>query len=177
MHLANSMAVRYANFIGLGPGKKDIRVFCNRGTSGIDGCSSTAVGHALISDVPNFLLTGDMALLYDRNAFWHNYSLPNLRIVVLNNHGGIIFSMIDGPDNLPEKEEYFVTRQRLGAQNLADEFGFDYLKLDSLKKQKNILKDFYEFDGKTKILEIETEQSLSKDIFEKFKEQIRKGYV
>jgi len=177
LHLANSMAVRYANFIGLESEKKDIHVFSNRGTSGIDGCSSTAVGHALVSDVPNFLLTGDMALLYDRNAFWHNYSMPNLRIVVLNNHGGIIFSMIDGPNNLPEKEEYFVTRQHLGAQSLAHEFGFDYLKLDSLKKLKNILKDFYEFDGKTKILEIETEQSLSKDIFEKFKEQIRKGYL
>ena len=140
LHLANSMSVRYANFIGLEASKKGIHVFANRGTSGIDGCTSAAVGHTLSSDVPNFLITGDMAFFYDRNAFWHNYALPNLRIIVLNNHGGSIFNMIDGPADLPEKEEYFITRQSLTAKHMAAEFGFDYLKLDSLKKLKSILK-------------------------------------
>ena len=176
LHLANSMSVRYANFIGLEAAKKGIHVFANRGTSGIDGCSSVAVGHSLTSDVPNFLITGDMALFYDRNAFWHNYELPNLRIVVLNNHGGTIFNMIDGPADLPEKSEYFITRQSLTAKNLAAEFSFDYLKLDSLKKWKNTLNDFFQFNGKTKILELESSASLSKDIFEQFKKQIKKGY-
>ena len=176
LHLANSMAVRYANFIGLAAAKKGIHVFGNRGTSGIDGCSSTAVGHTLVSDVPNFLITGDMALLYDRNAFWHNYALPNLRIVVLNNHGGTIFNMIDGPSDLPEKEEYFVTRQSLNAENLATEFEFEYSKLDSLRKVKNTLNVFFQFNGKTKILEMESEGSMNRDIFEQFKKQIKKGY-
>src|SRR5690606_8486249 len=102
LHLANSMSVRYTNFIGLTSDKKSIAVFSNRGTSGIDGCTSTAVGHALTSDKPTLLLTGDMAFFYDRNAFWHNYPIPNLRVVVLNNHGGTIFNMIDGPASLPE---------------------------------------------------------------------------
>jgi len=176
LHLANSMSVRYANFIGLEVGKKGIHVFANRGTSGIDGCTSTAVGHALASDVPNFLITGDMAFFYDRNAFWNNYPIPNLRVLVLNNHGGIIFSMIDGPGNLPEQQEYFVTHQKLTAKNLADEFGFDYLKLDSLKKLKNVLKDFLDFDGKTKILEIDSDQQLTIEQFGKFKLEIKKGY-
>src|SRR6185295_7419692 len=73
LHLANSMAVRYANFIGVEAESKGIHVYANRGTSGIDGCTSTAVGHALCNEVPNFLITGDMAFFYDRNAFWHNY--------------------------------------------------------------------------------------------------------
>ncbi len=176
LHLANSMSVRYANFIGLEAGKKGIHVFANRGTSGIDGCTSTAVGHALTSDVPNFLITGDMAFFYDRNAFWNNYPIPNLRVIVLNNHGGIIFSMIDGPGNLPEQQEYFVTHQRLTAKNLAEEFGFDYLKLDHLKKIKNLFKDFMDFDGKTKILEIESDQQLNIEQFLKFKMDIKKGY-
>ncbi len=176
LHLANSMSVRYANFIGLETGKKGIHVFANRGTSGIDGCTSTAVGHALTSDVPNFLITGDMAFFYDRNAFWNNYPIPNLRVIVLNNHGGIIFSMIDGPGNLPEQQEYFVTHQKLTAKNLAEEFGFDYLKLDSSKKLKNVLKDFLDFDGKTKILEIESDQQLTLEQFAKFKMEIKKGY-
>ena len=48
LHLANSMAVRYANILGPPIGRQ-IEVFANRGTSGIDGCSSTAVGAALPS--------------------------------------------------------------------------------------------------------------------------------
>jgi 2-succinyl-5-enolpyruvyl-6-hydroxy-3-cyclohexene-1-carboxylate synthase len=61
LHLANSMAVRYANILGL-PAGKQIDVFANRGTSGIDGCNSTAVGAALVQpDRPVVLLTGDVA--------------------------------------------------------------------------------------------------------------------
>jgi 2-succinyl-5-enolpyruvyl-6-hydroxy-3-cyclohexene-1-carboxylate synthase len=176
LHLANSMSVRYANMAGIGAGKKGIHVFANRGTSGIDGCTSTAVGHSLCNEIPNFLITGDMAFFYDRNAFWHNYPLPNLHILVLNNHGGIIFNMIDGPGNATELDEFFVTRQKLTALPLATEFGFAYLHLDSLKKIKNNLKDFFIFDGKTKILEIESTQDENKRAFEKFKQQIKSGY-
>lgn len=176
LHLSNSMPVRYANFIGLHANKQGIEVFSNRGTSGIDGCTSTAVGHVLANGKPNVLITGDMAFFYDRNAFWHNYKLANLRIVVLNNHGGAIFSIIDGPSNLPEANEYFITQQKLSAKNLSQEYDFDYLKLDSLKKLKNILKDFFDFDGRTKILEIETSAEDAKNALAEFKKQIKKNY-
>jgi len=176
LHLANSMSVRYANFIGLAATQKNISVFANRGTSGIDGCSSTLVGHSLVSAVPNILITGDLAFFYDRNAFWHNYPMSNLRIVLLNNHGGIIFKVIDGPATLPEADEFFVTRQKLNAQKLCEEFEFDYIKLDSKRKVKNLLKDFFEFDGHTKIMELETDTMLNKDIFDNFKRQIKKSY-
>nr|GFC76982.1 hypothetical protein [Tanacetum cinerariifolium] len=60
LHLANSMAVRYANILGLPEGRQ-IDVFANRGTSGIDGCNSTAVGAALAQpERPVVLLTGDV---------------------------------------------------------------------------------------------------------------------
>ncbi len=176
LHLANSMSVRYANFIGLTENNKGQHVFSNRGTSGIDGCTSTAIGHSLSSQVPNILITGDMAFFYDRNAFWHNYPIPNLHIVVVNNHGGVIFNLIDGPGNLDEKDEYFITNQKLTASHLATEFGFDYLKLDSVKKIKNTLKDFFEFEGRTKILEITSDQKTSQQTFEQFKNNIKKSY-
>jgi 2-succinyl-5-enolpyruvyl-6-hydroxy-3-cyclohexene-1-carboxylate synthase len=176
LHLSNSMAVRYANFVGVEAGKKGIHVYANRGTSGIDGCTSTAVGHSLCNEVPNFLITGDLAFFYDRNAFWHNYPLPNLHVLVLNNHGGIIFNMIDGPGNVPERDDFFVTKQKLTARHLAAEYGFEYLHIDSLKKVKNCLKDFLLFDGKTKIMEIESSQEENKEAFEIFKQQIKSGY-
>jgi 2-succinyl-5-enolpyruvyl-6-hydroxy-3-cyclohexene-1-carboxylate synthase len=84
--------------------------------------------------------------------------------------------LIDGPDNLKEKDEYFITNQRLTASHLAGEFDFDYLKLDSLKKIKNLLKDFYEFDNRTKILEVASNRKSSKETFEQFKNTIKKSY-
>ena len=176
LHLANSMSVRYANLIGLEAKYKNVEVFANRGTSGIDGCTSTAVGHCLDSALPNILITGDVAFFYDRNAFWHNYPLPNLRIVLLNNHGGVIFGIIDGPASLPEADEYFITRQRLNARSLCDEFGFDHLKLDSKRKTKNLIRDFFDFDGRTKVLEIESDAVINKTIFENLKLKIKKNY-
>ena len=176
LHLANSMSVRYINFIGLEAGKKGIHIFANRGTSGIDGCTSTAVGHSLSSDVPNFLITGDLAFFYDRNAFWHKYTMPNLHIVVLNNHGGIIFNLIDGPSNSAEQEEYFITHQKLSAKNLAEEFGLDFLRITHARQVKNTLADFFIFDGKTKILELESSQTLNKENYNRYKKHIKSTY-
>ncbi len=176
LHLSNSMAVRYANLIGLTAQQKGVHVFANRGTSGIDGCTSTAVGNALASDIPTILITGDMAFFYDRNAFWHNYPVPNLHVVVVNNHGGIIFGMIDGPSHIEEADEYFITQQKLTAKNLAEEFGFEFTLLDSGKKTKNALKDFFEFGTKTKILELQSDKKSAQEAYTQFNSQIKKGY-
>jgi 2-succinyl-5-enolpyruvyl-6-hydroxy-3-cyclohexene-1-carboxylate synthase len=175
LHLANSMSVRYANLIGL-TASKEINVLANRGTSGIDGCTSSAIGHSLGSNVPNILITGDVAFFYDRNAFWHNYPIPNFRVVLLNNHGGVIFGMIDGPGALPEAQEYFITRQQLNARKLCEEFDFDHLKLDHKRKLKNLIKDFFQFDGRTKVLELETDSLINKIVFDNFKQKIKKSY-
>lgn len=171
LHLANSMTVRYANHIGLTASQKKVSVFSNRGTSGIDGCSSTAVGHTLTSKIPNVLITGDLAFFYDRNAFWHNYALPNLFVIVLNNHGGIIFNLIDGPSGLPEAEEFFITRQQLNAKSLASEFGFTYMEASRAD-----LAAFFKIKKNAKILETESSQSINKKIFEEFKKHIKNRY-
>lgn len=177
LHLANSMSVRYANLVGLATRQKNIHVYSNRGTSGIDGCTSTTVGHVLANpNKLNVLITGDLAFFYDRNAFWHNYPMPNLRILLLNNHGGIIFKMIDGPGNLPEVDEYFVTHQRLNAHKLCEEFAITHLTLDNRRKLKNLIKDFLDSDGQTKIMEFESESTLNTIIFDALKKQFKSAY-
>ena len=167
LHLANSMTVRYANFIGTGNG--NITVYCNRGTSGIDGSNSTAVGHAITSDKLNVLITGDLAFFYDRNAFWHHENYSNLRIILLNNHGGSIFRMIKGPASQPELEEYFETRQHLNARLLCEEFGFEYLLCDKKSKVKNYISRLLEDDGNPRLLEIETQGDVNQQILDAFK--------
>ncbi|MDN3202633.1 2-succinyl-5-enolpyruvyl-6-hydroxy-3-cyclohexene-1-carboxylic-acid synthase [Algoriphagus sediminis] len=153
VHLANSMAVRYVNFLG----PLDQEIICNRGTSGIDGSNSTAVGCSLVTDEMVTLITGDMAFFYDRNAFWQNYTKPNLRIIVLNNHAGGIFRLIKGPSSQPELEEYFETYQPLSAESLAHEFGFEYNLVNERDELKNTIADFFSPSEHPKILEIQSE--------------------
>ncbi len=175
LHLANSMAVRYANLAGLKTPSVRTQVFANRGTSGIDGSNSTAVGSALASGRLTVLLTGDMAFFYDRNAFWHNYPLPNLRIILLNNHGGGIFRIIEGPGRQPELDEYFETQQRLQAENTAQDFGMAYQRIDftqekNTDKLKQALPGFYKEPAHSvKILEIITDSRVNTQLFNQYK--------
>ncbi|MEI9919992.1 MAG: 2-succinyl-5-enolpyruvyl-6-hydroxy-3-cyclohexene-1-carboxylic-acid synthase [Bacteroidota bacterium] len=177
LHLANSMAVRYANFCGLAENKKGVQVYGNRGTSGIDGCTSTVVGHAMSSDAIHTLVTGDVAFFYDRNAFWNNYLTPNLRIVVLNNHGGAIFGIIDGPGTTPEGDEYFITRQPLTAKHLASEFNLDYKSISDNENINTTLEEFFKMEGRPKILEFESGSKEAKELFLRFKEKVKNSYA
>jgi 2-succinyl-5-enolpyruvyl-6-hydroxy-3-cyclohexene-1-carboxylate synthase len=170
------MSVRYATQARLLPAQESVRVYANRGTSGIDGCSSTAVGHALSSSVPNVLITGDVAFFYDRNAFWHNYPIPNLRILLLNNHGGGIFRMIEGPAEARELDEFLVTHQPLTGKNLCTEFGFEYDLLDSRRKMANAVSDFLEPSDRPKLLELNTKVETNKNILLSLKRIIKDSY-
>ncbi|MGB5926845.1 MAG: thiamine pyrophosphate-binding protein, partial [Cyclobacteriaceae bacterium] len=169
LHLANSMPVRYANICGLPPERSDVRVYANRGTSGIDGCTGTAVGCALQTKNPVVLLTGDMAFFYDRNSLWHEYLPPNLKVVVLNNHGGGIFRLINGPSAQPELETYFETRQPLKAESTAAEFGMDYYFCRDMSRLYTATSLFTEPSDRAAILEVETGTEYNARVFKEYK--------
>ena len=172
LHLANSMPVRYANYCR--PLMKNQAFFhSNRGTSGIDGCTSTAVGHAVNGHGLHTVLTGDMAFFYDRNALWHSAVPQNLRIVMLNNHGGGIFRLIDGPKGLPELEDYFETSQLLRAENTARDFRMRYFAPKSLESLKEVLPVFFDSITGPAILEIETDAKANQQVFEQFKVAVK----
>jgi len=76
----NSSSIRYAQFFKY---NDNITHFSNRGTSGIDGSSSTAVGAAQIT-TPSFLITGDISFFYDSNALWNKYIPENFKIILIN---------------------------------------------------------------------------------------------
>ncbi|MGR9053503.1 MAG: 2-succinyl-5-enolpyruvyl-6-hydroxy-3-cyclohexene-1-carboxylic-acid synthase, partial [Gammaproteobacteria bacterium] len=171
LHLGNSMPVRYANMAEiLAPA---VKVYGNRGTSGIDGCTSTALGHALVGDVPNILIVGDMSVLYDRNAFWNNYIPDNFKVVVLNNHGGGIFKHIDGPSRLPELDEFYVTRQRSTAEPLAREAGLAYFAGDDWAAFDAILGRFLDPETGAAMLELFTDNEVNVAVFRAFQQQLK----
>ncbi len=163
LHIANSMAVRYVNYFGLKK-TKGIKVYCNRGTSGIDGSNSTAVGTAIASGRPTLLLTGDVAFLYDRNAFWHNHVPDNLKIIVINNGGGGIFRLIPGPSAHKELEPFFETDQKSSAAHVCSEFGIEYSKVELMKDLNSRIESFFSTDGKA-LLEIFTDKKENEKAF------------
>ena len=173
IHLANSMPVRWANMYGFDRTRQQVEVFCNRGTSGIDGATSTALGSALKTDRTTLLITGDMAFFYDRNGLWNKYIPDNLRIIVLNNHGGGIFDIIDGPSKHEEHQEYFLTKQPLSAKATAEEFGLKYYHCQSVSGLSKGLDRFWVRDKHAKILEIESDIATNTKIYKKIKKEIK----
>ncbi len=169
LHLGNSMPVRFLELFG---SKQKINTWCNRGTSGIDGCTSTAMGTSLVSDKLNILLVGDLSFLYDRNAFFHNYSYTNLRIVVLNNYGGGIFRLIEGPKHLPELEEYFETRHNRTAEYICQENNIEYYQVADLAALKEELGVFFDASDNCKLLEILTDPKTNETVFDALKQYI-----
>lgn len=171
LHFANSMPVRYASY----KGAYQQMVFSNRGTSGIDGSNSTAVGSALVSGKTTYLFTGDISFLYDRNAFWHNYLPKNLRIIVSNNAGGGIFRIIDGAKEQPELDDFFETKQKYNAQFIAKEFDFEYYTCTNLAELDKNIPQFIQPTDKPKIIEIFSSSVDNALIFEQFKLAFKLG--
>ncbi len=157
LHLANSMPVRYAQLF---PTRSDILYFSNRGTSGIDGCTSTCAGMAAVIDNPTTLLTGDLAFIYDSNALWNNYLSPHLKIIVLNNGEGNIFQMIDTSEDIVPILNYFTTPHRVKIKHLASAFGLSYFSAKNFEELKNIFHDF-QHAFKPSILEITTDPKIN----------------
>jgi len=168
LHLANSMSVRYANFVG--NLKTEQEVFCNRGTSGIDGSNSTAVGASISSDRLNVLITGDLAFFYDRNAFWHHAPISNLRILLLNNDGGGIFNMIPGPKAQPNKEKLFLTPHGLNAQLTCEEFDMEYHCAQTEAEMRSSLTQFFALSDRPKVLEVTSDIESNTEILSAFKQ-------
>lgn len=168
LHLGNSMPIRYANLISMDIAKKNIKINSNRGTSGIDGTISTAVGASLATDKITTIITGDLGFFYDNNALWNNFLPQNLRIILLNNHGGNIFRILDGSSKLPELEEYFETKNNLNAKNLANSHNIEYTHCKNLKELETNLDDFFQLSEKTKILEIETNSIINTKVLKNF---------
>lgn len=161
VHLSNSSTVRYAQLFPL---KNTLKVYCNRGTSGIDGCTSTAVGASIYNKKPTLLVTGDLSFLYDSNALWNNYVKPNFRIIVINNSGGGIFRILPGQEETENYKTYFETAHNLEISNLCTMYGVDYKLAEDEETLKQHLEDFYKESDKAKLLEVKTPRIINNKI-------------
>ncbi|WP_431157593.1 2-succinyl-5-enolpyruvyl-6-hydroxy-3-cyclohexene-1-carboxylic-acid synthase [Winogradskyella poriferorum] len=161
LQVGNSSAIRYTQLFQL---HKDIEVFCNRGTSGIDGSTSTAIGAALASKKRTTFITGDLSFFYDSNALWNNYIPNSFRIIVINNSGGGIFRILPGHKNTSNFDTYFETKHNLNAKSLCNMFGLEYYDAGDESTLKEVIQDFYKGSEVPKLLEIFTPSTLNDEV-------------
>lgn len=161
LQVSNSSAIRYLQLVDI---DASIAIFCNRGTSGIDGSTTTAIGAAAVIEKPTILVTGDISFFYDSNALWNNYIPKNFKIILINNSGGGIFRILPGHKETETFNTYFETSHKLDASNLAAMYNFQYLKAESDFNFTEIWNAFINTNSQPAIFEISTPEKLNNTI-------------
>lgn len=170
LHLANSSAVRNAQLFPL---PEHTKVYCNRGTSGIDGSLSTAVGFAAGMDDEeedenerlNFLVIGDLSFFYDMNGLWNPHISPFLRILLINNSGGEIFRQIPGLKDAKDSLMYVSATHQTSAEGVASSLGIPYQKACNNEELEEALRSFTSEKRIPMLLEVVTDRDISADVF------------
>ncbi|MHA7270811.1 2-succinyl-5-enolpyruvyl-6-hydroxy-3-cyclohexene-1-carboxylic-acid synthase [Arthrobacter sp. HLT1-20] len=137
--LGSSNPVRDVDLAGKPTEGSNARVFANRGLAGIDGTVATATGVALATHKPTRVLVGDLTFLHDSGALniGSSEQAPPLEIIVLNDSGGGIFSVLEhgelaaAPDYAAAVERFFGTPHTVNIAALAAAYGFSHTLVSS----------------------------------------------
>jgi 2-succinyl-5-enolpyruvyl-6-hydroxy-3-cyclohexene-1-carboxylate synthase len=162
LHLSNGTSVRYSE---LTAPDNLYSISCNRGTSGIEGSTATAVGSALGYDGTTLLITGDMSFRHDLGGLSLTQIPSRFKIVVMNNQGGDIFRFIATTSALEEREEYFACTDIMTPEikRLAQAFDFNYYYIESIKELEKQFATFLNDPCKA-VMEINTSKAANADI-------------
>ena len=170
LHLANSTPVRYAQLFEKAT---DYLSLSNRGTSGIDGSLSTAIGYASLSDKINTVISGDLSFFYDSNALMKKGISNNLKIVLINNQGGNIFRFIPGPQNSGLLEEFFEAKHNFSAKYISKAFNIPYYSANDESELLDVIGDFYN-NPTASIMEIFTDGRVDAEVLKEYFQGLHK---
>lgn len=131
LHVSNGMSIRYSQLFNC---RHIHRLDCNRGVSGIDGSTSTAIGAAIAyPSAPTLLITGDMSAHYDVGALFSPSVPGNFKMIVMANNGGDIFRFIKPTSGYPEVEQRIAAPEPMPWEAIASALGWNYLYADSMQ--------------------------------------------
>ena len=152
--VAASMPIRYFDLLQPS-GPANLKVFSNRGASGIDGFISSGLGSAAVAASPVYLLSGDLSLLHDLTALATAGRLDlDATIIVINNDGGAIFHMLPQV-SLPEFEELFATPHGLDFEQAARLFKIRYHRPESIDQLAELVS---QIPSGPRLVEVRTER-------------------
>lgn len=138
--------------------ERDISLFCNRGTNGIDGVVSTALGIQQGRKRNTYLLIGDLAFLHDVNGLIvSRLQRTDLTIVLINNNGGGIFSYLPQASVEQHYEQLFGTPTNLTFHQIAAMYEAQYDAVDTIEAFERALQT--EKSSDLRIIEVATERT------------------
>ncbi len=158
LYVGNSMAVRDLDTFFMTT-EKEISILANRGTSGIDGMVSSALGAAATSHYPSTLLIGDLSFYHDLNGLLaaKHYGL-NITILLINNNGGGIFSFLPQANDEKYFEALFGTPVDIDFEPIISVYGGKYSVVKNETDLRKQLMNSYEEDGLS-VIEVQTDRT------------------
>ncbi|WP_282038260.1 2-succinyl-5-enolpyruvyl-6-hydroxy-3-cyclohexene-1-carboxylic-acid synthase [Saccharicrinis aurantiacus] len=167
LHLSILNSVRISHFYNL---PKNTKVYANIGTDGIDGCMSTFIGQAFVSNRLSFLIIGDLSFFYDMNAIRIKHIKNNVRIILINNYGGNEFYQ---QPIMPTTDLGLGAKHNNSAKGWTKSVGFDYLEANNEDECLESLKLITcESNEKPMLLEIFTNTMVDREIVKLMKESM-----
>jgi len=173
--IGNSLPVRDLDSF-LSNTSKRLTVHFNRGASGIDGVTSTALGIALRKK-PTILITGDLSFLHDLNALTiaAKFSIP-ITIFVINNNGGGIFESLPISQRVHRFSKFFIAPHNLELSGIVKSFGITYKLITSRSQLKSHLLKVLNKKSPS-ILEIHTNAVKSVELRNKYFKEVREKII
>lgn len=170
LHLSINGSIRITNMFKLNP---HIRVYANIGTHGIDGCLSSFLGQSIATNNLAFLITGDLSFFYDMNAIRIKHIKKNVRILLINNHGGEEF-YYNGIWRNESSDLHTSARHDTKAEGWVKETAFKYLSAHDKTSFMEALPLFMDEKSESPILlevftEMRTDAKALYDIYEEEK--------
>jgi 2-succinyl-5-enolpyruvyl-6-hydroxy-3-cyclohexene-1-carboxylate synthase len=128
LFVGNSMPIRDLDSF-FHNNSKSIKVIANRGANGIDGTVSTAIGASLYSQ-PLYLVLGDLTFFHDLNGLIASklYNI-DVKIIVVNNNGGGIFSFLPQSEHPKHFELLFGTPLNLDFEHAVKMFNGNFTRI------------------------------------------------
>ncbi len=155
LHLAINNSIRWMNHFKIPAG---VVAHGNTAAYGIDGCVSTFLGQASVSDKLSFLMVGDLAFLYDMNSISIKelQKKTNIRIIIVNNNGGGEFRQNLRYSNFIEDVEKNIAAggHNFRAKGWVESYNYEYLTASNKEEFSKLLAHFVEDDGKSKVFEV-----------------------
>ena len=151
LHLANSSSVRYAELFRK---PRRLLTLCNRGTSGIEGSLSTALGFARQrAEERHFIVIGDLSFFYDLNALGLPEVGSHVRVLLLNNQRGSIFQSLPTLEMDRLSQRYITAEHQLRAQGWSESCGWEYLSVHEASELKETMAYFVGPADRPRLLE------------------------
>src|SRR5690606_24145523 len=168
LHLGNSATLRIAQLFII---NDSIKIYCNRGTNGIDGSLSSTVGLNSVNANMTFIVIGDLSFFYDATALWNNNINNRLRIMINNNSGAGVLQLSAGKSRGIAGIDFTVAEHNKSAQGWSESMGFKYISAASKEEFDSRIDEFFSSSEKPIVFEAFTSRDQNINLLKNYQDK------